>query len=212
MSLQNTAEMIPIELKKRTKLFFKKKGVTVKGDFVRLKDALDILHLGSKFNTDKIGSYPECQGEGCNAMIPMEYLPFVIINSATGGLKKPEARQAVMEYIDFMGIPMPSIWNGDKFYIVQHKESGKLKAGTTGMRMSIRLANIKRYHAGTFVVRLVLARQPTFENNFRNIARRFKTTPPNNPDHAVGKSEWYENVPEIENFIREHQLETVQHS
>lgn len=212
MSLQNTAEVVPAVLKERTKLFFEKKGVTIRGDCVYLKDALDILYLGSKFNIDKIGSYPECEREGRNAVIPIEYLPFVIINSATGGLKKPKAREAVMEYMDFMEIPMPSIWSEDKFYIVQHKESGKLKAGTTGMSMNIRLANIKRYHAGTFVVRLVLTRQPTFENNFKNIARRFKTTPPNNPDHAVGKSEWYKNVPEIENFIREHQSEALQHS
>ena len=170
---------------------------------MRLKEALDILHLGSKFNIDKISSYPECQGEGRDAMIPVGYLPFVIINSATGGLKRNDARQAVEEYITFIGIPMPSIWSGDKFYIVQHEDSGKLKAGTTGMSMDIRLANIERYHAGTFVVRLVIAGQPTFEEKFKNFARRFKTTPPNNADHAVGKTEWYRNAPEVEKFICE---------
>lgn len=99
MPLQNATKVVPITLKQRTKRFLKKKGVKVPNDYVRLKDALDVLSLGSLANVKKISAYPECQGTGRDAMIPVEYLPFVIINSATGGLKKPDARQAVREYM-----------------------------------------------------------------------------------------------------------------
>lgn len=102
---------------------------------------------------------------------------------------------------------MPSIWNNEKFYIVQHDKSGKFKIGITLWPMKERLAEIQRYYKGTFSVRLVIPtdKASSVEKNFKRAAKKFKATPPNNPDHAVGKSEWYENVPAIQNFIRKHQ-------
>ena len=207
MLSQNVTEIGPIiELKERTKLFLQKKGVTVNNNYASLKDALSILYLDSPVNVEKIGAYPECRGEGRYAMIPIEYLPFIVINAATGGLKRLDARKAVKEYIDFIGIPMPSIWSGEKFYIVQHNESRKFKVGITLWPMDKRLQQISRYHDGTFSKCLVIPTNnaSSIEKNFKRAAEKFKTTPPNNPNFAVGKSEWYKDVPAIQNFIRKH--------
>lgn len=182
------------------------KNVDVDDGLVKLKDIANVLQFGVP-TIMKYSKIPECIVKDGTPKVPVSCMTFLAITCMNRNVKKPETRNAICEYLDFIGMPYMNIWQS-KFYIVFHPESNKVKIGNTDTAIEDRIRQIKRYHGGTVKVLLVLSLSGNviaFENSVKERFKYLKTSSPNNESYAVGKNEWYHYGTIIEDFINEYQ-------
>lgn len=192
------------QLEIATKNYFKAKNVVLVNGYVNAKDLSQVLGLTS---LRKDFGTPECVKDGGTYKFPISCVPFIACNYMNRSVKNCCTRDALREYLDYIGLEYLNIWADTKFYILHHVDSNKVKIGITDTALEKRVHEVTRYWEGQTDVLLCHTDERdvdpiNVEFDVKSKFSHLKSEPPSEVSGAPGKDEWYDYSEEIEDFIK----------
>ena len=194
-------------IKIRTTSYLKRKGLSVEAGYVRASDINKVFMIP----VSKVKSDHGCVMKDNLPKYPVEELLFFVIRCMDRGVKIQEKREALVEFLDYIGVPHTPVWD-TKLYLVYHSETNKVKIGVTDTEGGLRLREIIRYHKGDMkdqsdmriIFMMDVEEHPIrFENFVKEQFAELHTDAPSNTEHAVGKGEWYHFSDAFVEFVNE---------
>lgn len=187
--------------------YFQLKGASVDEDgFVSFKDVANILKIGET----TISRYfvpPACMFRDRIYKFDIRCIPWLASTCMNRNVKRPELREALPEYFNFIGMHYVDIFGKTLFYVAIHTESNKVKIGITDTHIRERISQVDRYMEGKVEMLLLIDslgdESFELEDNAKTRFAHLRTEPPDNP-FAIGKDEWFTYDDNIKAFVEEH--------
>lgn len=189
------------------------KGVDVVDGYVGLKELGGVLCINGTA-VRRYAGCPECIEEGGTPKVPVSHMLSMALPFLNRGVKSHKIREALREYLDFIGVPYLNVWHQSRLYIVYHAETDRVKIGVTDTPLKERVRWINKFLSeGEMQTLLVLATDGDVQEFESAVTSQFVHLSAESPMTAkvAGWTEWYRYDEAVKDFIKNHKHVDIQH-